>query len=115
MRYINNLNKFRNEEEKSEIDIFEESFIEILDNVFEKQKILSINYHYLIKRLWSSNKCNSNKIKIARFLLNRLNKESARILLNASLLASKICPHCNKDNQKANINQSELNKNKFYH
>ncbi len=107
-----NINKI---EDKSELEIFEENLIEILDDVFKKKKLISQNYHILIQKVWLSPKYNDEKIKIAKFLLNRLNKELARIIMNASILASKLCPYCNKPCSKEENFSQEIKHNKLYH
>lgn len=89
------IKKLANKELNSdELNDFQVVLIEILDDTFKKKKIIHNNYYDLVQKLWLSEKSIGRKVMLAKYLLNRLNLESSRILWKASVLASRLCPHC---------------------
>lgn len=96
MKNITHKNKFNNSEE---LDSFNELLIEIIDNVFKQKKDAHNHYFYLIQNLWNSKRSNAKKVKIAKYLITRLLRESHIILENSSRLAKRLCPCCNKQRE----------------
>ncbi|MBS91473.1 MAG: hypothetical protein CMM95_00250 [Rickettsiales bacterium] len=96
-------------QEIDSIEEFDEKYdydhivIEIIDDVVKKKKDLHIKYNQLFEKLWISAKSIQEKKLIAKKLLNRLLKESDQLFLKAQILATKLCPVCEKARESQKI------------
>ena len=94
MKILNSLN-FTNEKKRfEEKKNFNEILNEIIDDTIFKKKSLHDKYYSIIQKLWLSNRSSSNKTILAKYILGRLTRESERLFLKASNLASRMCPCC---------------------
>jgi len=89
-------------EEIDDQQSYDHVVIEIIDDVVKKKKDLHDRYNQLFEKLWVSVKSVPEKKFVAKKLLNRLLKESDKLFINAQILATKLCPICqkNKDSSK---------------
>ncbi len=101
MKILSNLKYLFQKEVNQETVDFNEVLIEIIDDTFKKKKRLYISYDHLINKLWQSNKSPHQKTLIAKYILSRLSRESERIFIKASLLATRLCPCCSSKKNKS--------------
>ena len=80
---------------------FNELMLHIITNVIEEKHEKHFVYNRIYKKLMMSNK--SNKLKLAKYILGRLLRESYRIFYTAQINATQHCPHKKKDEEKGNI------------
>ena len=93
---------------------FDEVLIEILDDVFDKKKKLHTRYFFLVQKVWSSSRPNSCKVYLAKYILARLDRESERVLLKASILARRLCPNCQKKHDENLYNDYSGSSNSYH-
>lgn len=82
--------------EQSDFNEFNKELIKIIDNIFLQKKKLHHFYFFLVQKVWLSSKPDEIKIKLAKYILYRLNRESINIINKSQEKANKICPHCQK-------------------
>ena len=70
---------------------FNEIMLQIITNVIEEKHEKHFIYSRIYKKLMMSNK--SNKLKLAKYILGRLLRESYRIFFNAQINATQHCPN----------------------
>ena len=73
---------------------FNELMLQIITNVIEEKHEKHFVYNRIFKKLMMSDK--TNKLKLAKYLLGRLLRESYRIFFNAQINATQNCPHQKK-------------------
>ena len=73
---------------------FDELMLRIISNVIEEKHEKHFVYNRIFKKLMISNK--ANKLKLAKYLLGRLLRESYRIFFNAQVNATQHCPNQKK-------------------
>ena len=82
---------------KDHHDQYSYIILEIIDDVVKKRMKLHTEYNSKIERVWVSSKPLSRKVKLAKYLMGRLLKESDQIFIRGQMLATKLCPSCNND------------------
>ena len=80
---------------------FNEIMLQIITNVIEEKHEKHFIYSRIYKKLMMSNK--SNKLKLAKYILGRLLRESYRIFFNAQINASQNCPHQKKSVEEGKV------------
>ena len=73
---------------------------DIINSVFEQRTRKHIIYYNLLQRLWSSTKL--NKVKLSKYLLSRLIRESSNIIFNAQNHFAQNAKVC-KESKKTDI------------
>ena len=73
---------------------FNELMLHIITNVIEEKHEKHFVYNRIFKKLIISKK--TNKLKLAKYILGRLLRESYRIFFNAQINATQHCPHKKK-------------------
>ena len=73
---------------------FNELMLQIITNVIEEKHEKHFVYNRIFKKLMISNK--PNKLKLAKYILGRLLRESYRIFFNAQINATQHCPNQKK-------------------
>ena len=73
---------------------FNEIMLHIITNVIEEKHEKHFVYNRIFKKLIISKK--TNKLKLAKYILGRLLRESYRIFFNAQINATQHCPHKKK-------------------
>ena len=80
---------------------FNDIMLQIITNVIEEKHEKHFVYNRIFKKLMMSNK--SNKLKLAKYILGRLLRESYRIFFNAQINATQNCPNQKKSNEPTKI------------
>ena len=73
---------------------FNELMLQLITNVIEEKHEKHFVYNRIFKKLMISSK--PNKLKLAKYILGRLLRESYRIFFNAQLNATQHCPNQKK-------------------
>ena len=73
---------------------FNEIMLHIITNVMEEKHEKHFVYNRIFRKLMVSKK--TNKLKLAKYILGRLLRESYRIFFNAQINATQHCPHKKK-------------------
>jgi len=79
-------------------DEFNKIMLQIIKNVIEEKHEKHFIYNRIFKKLMISKK--TNKLRLAKYLLGRLLRESYRIFFNAQISATQNCPNKKKDSEK---------------
>ena len=79
---------------------FNDLMLQIITNVIEEKHEKHFVYNRIYRKLMMSNK--SNKLKLAKYILGRLLRESYRIFFNAQINATQHCPN-KKNNDPGKI------------
>ena len=82
---------------------YDQIVIEIIDDLVKKKKDLHHRYDQLLEKLYISAKSVPEKKFVAKKLLNRLMKESDHLFIKAQIMASKLCPVCQKARENNRI------------
>ena len=72
---------------------FNKLMLQIITNVIEEKHEKHFIYNRIYKKLIISKKTSEHKLKLAKYLLGRLLRESYRIFFNAQINATQNCPH----------------------
>ncbi len=80
---------------------FNELMLQIIANVMEEKHEKQFVYNRIFKKLLISKK--PNKLKLARYILGRLLRESYRIFFTAQMNATQNCPHKRENENKNKI------------
>ena len=72
---------------------FNELMLQIITNVIEQKHEKHFVYNRIFRKLMTSSK--PNKLKLAKYILGRLLRESYRIFFNAQINATQNCPNQN--------------------
>ncbi|MAJ58279.1 MAG: hypothetical protein CMI74_09510 [Candidatus Pelagibacter sp.] len=80
---------------------FNDLMLQIITNVIEEKHEKHFVYNRIFKKLMMSDK--TNKLKLAKYLLGRLLRESYRIFFNAQINATQNCPHQKKFSEPGKI------------
>ena len=80
---------------------FDELMLHIITNVIEEKHEKHFVYNRIFRKLMISKK--TNKLKLAKYLLGRLLRESYRIFFNAQINATQHCPNQKKSNETPKI------------
>ena len=73
---------------------FNDLMLQIITNVIEEKHEKHFVYNRIFKKLMVSKK--PNKLKLAKYILGRLLRESYRIFFNAQVNATQHCPNQKK-------------------
>ncbi len=79
-------------------DQFEKLMLDIIKGVFEEKNEKHFIYSRIFRKLMQSNK--QNKLKIGKYLLGRLIRESYGIFIEAQRKATMNCPYRRKTTEK---------------
>ena len=80
---------------------FNEIMLHIITNVIEEKHEKHFVYNRIFRKLIISKK--TNKLKLAKYILGRLLRESYRIFFNAQINATQHCPNQKKNNETGKI------------
>ena len=80
---------------------FNELMLQIITNVMEEKHEKHFVYNRIFKKLLISKK--PNKLKLAKYILGRLLRESYRIFFTAQINATQHCPHNRENENKSKI------------
>ena len=80
---------------------FNELMLHIITNVIEEKHEKHFVYNRIFRKLIISKK--TNKLKLAKYILGRLLRESYRIFFNAQINATQHCPHKKKTKKSGKI------------
>ena len=80
---------------------FNELMLHIITNVIEEKHEKHFVYNRIFRKLMISKK--TNKLKLAKYILGRLLRESYRIFFNAQINATRHCPNQKKSNETGKI------------
>ncbi len=80
---------------------FNEIMLHIITNVMEEKHEKHFVYNRIFRKLMISKK--TNKLKLAKYILGRLLRESYRIFFNAQINATQHCPHNKKIKKSGKI------------
>tara|TARA_B100001564_G_scaffold326960_1_gene309606 strand:- start:1128 stop:1394 length:267 start_codon:yes stop_codon:yes gene_type:complete len=80
---------------------FNELMLRIINNVIEEKHEKHFVYKRIFRKLMISKK--TNKLKLAKYILGRLLRESYRIFFNAQINATRHCPNQKKSNETGKI------------
>ena len=80
---------------------FNELMLHIITNVIEEKHEKHFVYNRIFRKLMISKK--TNKLKLAKYILGRLLRESYRIFFNAQINATQHCPNQKKSNETGKI------------
>ena len=81
---------------------FNELMLQIITNVIEEKHEKHFVYSRIYRKLIISKKTNEVKLKLAKYILGRLLRESYRIFFNAQINATQNCPN-KKHNETGKI------------
>ena len=80
---------------------FNEIMLHIITNVIEEKHEKHFVYNRIFRKLIISKK--TNKLKLAKYILGRLLRESYRIFFNAQINATQHCPNKKKIKESGKI------------
>ena len=80
---------------------FNELMLHIITNVIEEKHEKHFVYNRIFRKLMISKK--TNKLKLAKYILKRLLRESYRIFFNAQINATQHCPNQKKSGETRKI------------
>ena len=80
---------------------FNEIMLHIITNVIEEKHEKHFVYNRIFRKLIISKK--TNKLKLAKYILGRLLRESYRIFFNAQINATQHCPNNKKIKESGKI------------
>ena len=80
---------------------FDDLMLQIITNVMEEKHEKHFVYNRIFKKLLNSKK--PNKLKLAKYILGRLLRESYRIFFTAQMNATQNCPHKRENENKNKI------------
>tara|TARA_Y100000813_G_C24130794_1_gene337437 strand:+ start:55 stop:321 length:267 start_codon:yes stop_codon:yes gene_type:complete len=80
---------------------FNKLMLQIITNVIEQKHEKHFVYNRIFRKLMISKK--NNKLKLAKYILGRLLRESYRIFFNAQINASQNCPHQKKSVEEGKV------------
>ena len=99
---------------KKKSDDFPSKMILLIDSVINGRLQIHFRYELLIKKLSRSEKSIDTKLRISRYIMHRILRESDRIFIKAQIKANKLCPCSRSDNKNVVIPEYE-NDLKTYH